>query len=46
MWNTIVVGGVQDGKPFLGGVDMIGTAWTEDVIATGIGKAFAIPAMT
>jgi len=46
LWNTIVVGGVQDGKPFLGGVDMIGTAWTEDVIATGIGKAFAVPAMT
>jgi len=46
LWNTIVVGGVQDGTPFLGGVDMIGTAWTEDVIATGIGKAFAIPAMT
>jgi len=46
LWNTIVVGGVQDGKPFLGGVDMIGTAWTEDVIATGIGKAFAIPAFT
>merc|ERR1712156_1331137 len=46
LWNTIVVGGMQDDKPFLGGVDMIGTAWTEDIVATGIGKSFAIPAMT
>lgn len=46
LWNTIVVGGMQDGKPFLGCVDMIGTAWEEDIIATGIGSAFAIPAMT
>jgi len=46
LWNTIVVGGMQDGKPFLGCVDMIGTAWQEDVIATGIGRSFAIPAMT
>jgi len=46
LWNTIVVGGMQDGKPFLGCVDMIGTAWQEDIIATGIGSGFAIPAMT
>jgi len=46
LWNTIVVGGMQDGKPFLGGVDMIGTAWHEEIIATGIGASFAIPSMT
>merc|ERR1719278_1097688 len=46
LWNTIIVGGMQEDKPFLGGVDMIGTAWTEDIVATGIGKSFAIPAMT
>ena len=27
LWNTIIVGGFQDGKPFLGCVDHIGTSW-------------------
>ena len=43
MWNSIIVGGMQEGKPFLGCVDLIGTAWTENAIATGIGAAMAIP---
>ena len=43
LWNSIVVGGMQEGKPFLGCVDLIGTAWTENAIATGIGAAMAIP---
>jgi len=43
LWNTIIVGGMQDGKPFLGCVDHIGTAWTENAIATGMGAAMAIP---
>merc|ERR1712018_528348 len=30
LWNTIIVGGIQDGKPFLGCVDHIGTAWKEN----------------
>lgn len=34
---------MQDGKPFLGCVDHIGTAWTENAIATGMGAAMAIP---
>ena len=41
LWNTIIVGGMQEGKPFLGCVDLIGTAWTENAIATGIGAAMA-----
>lgn len=43
LWNSILVGGMQEGKPFLGCVDMIGTAWQENAIATGIGAAMAIP---
>merc|ERR1712012_922230 len=43
LWNSIIVGGMQDGKPFLGCVDYIGTAFTENAIATGIGAAMAIP---
>ena len=46
LWNTILVGGIQKDKPFLGCVDMIGTAWTEDIIATGLGANLSIPAMT
>jgi len=34
---------MQEGKPFLGCVDYIGTAFTENAIATGIGAAMAIP---
>ena len=45
LWNTILVGGMQKDKPFLGCVDMIGTAWKEDIIATGLGGNLAIPAM-
>merc|ERR1711936_790433 len=43
LWNTIIVGGIQDGKPFLGCVDYIGTAWKENAVATGMGAAMAIP---
>merc|ERR1711983_500314 len=43
LWNTIIVGGIQDGKPFLGCVDHIGTAWKENAVATGMGAAMAIP---
>lgn len=43
LWNSVIVGGMQEGKPFLGCVDYIGTAFTENAIATGIGAAMAIP---
>jgi len=43
LWNTIIVGGFQDGKPFLGCVDHSGTTWKENAVATGIGAALAIP---
>lgn len=45
LWNTIIVGGMQDGKPFMGCVDYIGTAWKENAVATGLGANLAIPIM-
>lgn len=45
LWNTFVVGGMQEDKPFLGFVDKLGTAYTEDHIATGMGSQIAVPIM-
>ncbi|RWS07441.1 Proteasome subunit beta type-4-like protein [Dinothrombium tinctorium] len=42
-WNTWVVGGLQDGKPFLGYVDMLGTAFVDRAVATGYGEMIAKP---
>lgn len=42
-WVDLVVGGVQDGVPFLGHVDVRGRAYEDKVIATGFGKHLAIP---
>merc|ERR1719181_2289765 len=38
LWNSLVVGGFKDGAPFLGSVDLRGTAYEDDVIATGYGS--------
>lgn len=35
LWNSLVVGGFYDGKPFLGTVGMIGTNYTDAHLATG-----------
>lgn len=35
LWNSLVIGGVEDGKPFLGTVGMIGTSYSSSHIATG-----------
>ena len=35
LWNSLVVGGLQDGKPFLGTIGMIGVHYTDGHIATG-----------
>ena len=35
LWNSLVVGGLQDGKPFIGTVGMLGTHYTDEHIATG-----------
>ncbi len=43
LWNSLVVGGIDhEGQPFLGTVGMIGTAYTDDHVATG---ALALPTM-
>jgi len=49
LWNDVVVAGfAQDkdgstGEPFLGLVDKIGTAYGDDVLATGFGSYLALP---
>lgn len=42
-WIDLVVGGIQDGEPFLGHVDVRGRAYEDKVVATGFGKHLAIP---
>lgn len=41
--NSLVVAGFQDGKPFLGTTDKLGTAFEDDCIATGLGLHMALP---
>lgn len=43
LWNEVVVGGVQDGAPVLGVVDLVGTHFESEVIATGFGEYLALP---
>ena len=38
LWNTYIVGGLEDGEPFLGYVNLQGTAFTETLVCTGLGK--------
>jgi 20S proteasome subunit beta 7 len=45
LWTTIIVGGIQEGKPFLACVNYIGAAWKERAIATGLGQDIAVPIM-
>mmetsp|Transcript_3036 Transcript_3036/g.5660 ORF Transcript_3036/g.5660 Transcript_3036/m.5660 type:complete len:141 (+) Transcript_3036:146-568(+) len=43
LWNQLIVAGFRDGKPFLGSVDLIGTMYEDDVMATGFGSYMALP---
>lgn len=43
LWNQLLVAGFHKDTPFLGYVDMIGTAYEENFIATGFGAYLAIP---
>lgn len=43
IWNTFVVGGVRDGRKFLGCVDLHGTTWQASTLATGYGAYIAQP---
>ncbi len=41
----LVAGVESDGAPFLGLVNHIGTAFTEECLATGLGADIAVPIM-
>ncbi|XP_060531486.1 proteasome subunit beta type-4 [Cylas formicarius] len=43
LWNNFIVAGIEDGRPFLGTVDKLGTAYTDKVICTGYGAHIATP---
>lgn len=43
LWNQLLVAGCRDDQPFLGYVDLIGTAYEENFVATGFGAYLAIP---
>ncbi|PSR76223.1 hypothetical protein PHLCEN_2v8588 [Hermanssonia centrifuga] len=43
LWNSILVGGVKDGKSFLAYVDLLGTTYSASTLATGYGAYIALP---
>lgn len=43
LWNELVVGGFRDGEAFLGYVDMYGSNYQENILATGYGTYLAVP---
>ena len=43
LWNQLLVAGYHNEKAFLGYVDLIGTAYEENYIATGYGSYLALP---
>lgn len=46
LWNQLVVAGVkEEGETFLGLVDLYGTSYTENMLATGYGGHLAVPIM-
>jgi len=45
LWNSLVVGGLEGGAPFLGTVGMIGVHFTDAHIATGAPRPAAPPAV-
>ncbi|XP_041351774.1 proteasome subunit beta type-4-like [Gigantopelta aegis] len=45
LWNVYVIGGIEDGEPYLGYVDKIGVAYTCPSIASGYGAYMAQPMM-
>lgn len=46
LWNHVLVAGMdEDGKPFLGAADLLGTAFSAPSLATGYGSMLAQPIM-
>jgi len=45
LWNNIIVAGLQDGQPYLGFCNLQGTAYTDSMMATGMGVDLCLPVM-
>merc|ERR1711862_559807 len=45
LWNVIIVAGMQDNEPYLGFCNLQGTAFTDNVMATGMGVDLCSPVM-
>ncbi|XP_078288043.1 proteasome subunit beta type-4 [Rhinoraja longicauda] len=45
LWNTVIVGGMNNGESFLGYVDKLGVAYEAPTVATGFGAYLAQPLM-
>ncbi|CCD23662.1 proteasome core particle subunit beta 7 NDAI_0B06310 [Naumovozyma dairenensis CBS 421] len=43
LWNALIVAGVEDGKPFLRYVNLLGVTYSSPTLATGFGAHLAIP---
>ncbi|ODQ63327.1 proteasome endopeptidase complex, beta subunit [Nadsonia fulvescens var. elongata DSM 6958] len=43
LWNAVIVAGVEDGKPFLSYVDLLGVTYSSPTLATGFGAYLAVP---
>lgn len=43
LYNQLLVGGLNGDKPYLGYVDLYGSSFTENVMATGYGVYMAVP---
>lgn len=43
LWNAVLVAGIEDGKPLLSYVDLLGVTYSAPTLATGFGAHLAIP---
>lgn len=43
LWNAVLVAGIEDGKPLLSYVDLLGVTYSAPTLATGFGAHLAVP---
>ena len=43
LWNSVIITGFRDSKPYLGSSDLYGTMYEDDFVATGLGGHLALP---
>jgi len=43
LWNHVLLAGFDEGKSFLGAVDLYGTTYTDNYLSTGYGQYLAMP---